>query len=493
MPLGDFGLSQAFTVKTNASEAANNQIEDMKYAEQIRRQNEAMAMAKAKMFADDIEFQNGSNDYDSTIIKKENGDMLKKLGDLKNNPSYWTDRNLQAQAKLIKNDFKQTKAVLRSAAWKDTMAKYNAFSKEALDNPTEYNLDQLEAFKKQVANYGKDASGNYLPSDQVEALVFNQPEKLANVDKLERELGAALEPQTYESLKNGRDGSFIGYLNDTDALEQAKGIYKNNQSTYNYKNKGKAPEEIVSGIAERLKSFVPIKYDIGDRNPVDDALAIEAGRARIKAIADAKSTGRPVDPYALLLNDRYTKDEPKTLAATFGTSVPYSYTDANGNLRQGKGRDFNYDGVIFDKGYRKDGKYQRTGIKVTPGYIEETLQWGKDEGFLTKPMWGEPKVKPEFENRVKIVNGPIGDDGKASRILQVDAFNEIPANDAKWALKYNKQFTTTDQRNSLGINESMLENDSPATVTGTKAQFKAKGWTDEMIKKYSDSGQIIVK
>ena len=67
--MSDFGQSAAWNFKTGAGQNAANQIADMQYADQLKRQNEATAAAKARLFAQDLEFQQGSNPYYSAVIQ----------------------------------------------------------------------------------------------------------------------------------------------------------------------------------------------------------------------------------------------------------------------------------------------------------------------------------------------------------------------------------------------------------------------------------------
>jgi len=455
-----FGYSNAFNVRTNASQTVDNQINDLNFADRAAKENQALAAAKTAMMLQDVDFQNGSNPYDEAIIKKENQALLQDIGRFtRENPDWTTNVDKAAQLKFKKQQFKSSPAVLRSVAYKEAVGEYNKYLQVALKSPTKYNLDQLDAFKQKMDNYNKTGNGDGLADKEgAKPLVFTPPAEIPDLEDLHRKAGDSMNPTVFSPLNNGRDGAYTGIVDEESLKKKAIELYSQNKDSYDYVY-GKNGQEPVGSIMNAMRPYIKSEYHIGDRNPVADALAIESGKARIKAALDAKSAGKQVDPYALLLNDRYTKDDPKDLAATFGTNVPYYFTDATGNIVKGQGDDFNYEGTIFDKGYNKDKKYERTGIKVTPGYVEKPLDWAKEQGFLTKPFWGDPEVKPEFADRVKIVTGPIGKDGEAPKIVQLKAFNEIAANSPKYALKYNKQFATTKQRDALGINESMLESD----------------------------------
>jgi len=470
MPLGDFGLSQAFTVKTNASDAANDQIEDMKYAEQIRRQNEAMAMAKAKMFADDLEFQNGSNPYDSQIIKQENGDMLKKIGEISNRPEYMYDRNLQAQVKQLKNDYRQTKAVLRSAAWKEAQAKYNAFSQEALKNPTAYNLDQLDAVKRQMESYGKGADGNYLPTDQVDAFVFTPPEQIPDFEKLHTERGRLLKPTDYKKWNNGNQGAFMGAVPDSVINDEALQLYNGNKSAYDYKYKGKDP---INEIKSALRTAAPVDAHFGQ--VPDDWKSKMDYEYKLKSAMKGDGAA-PSDPYVdVVLNSVDMPVPDEDMAAAFGSTPTVKFNTPNGVVTE-SGNRFNYS-RITDKNYKgtdKSGKvipYNKDGVKVATGFILKPLEYGEELGVLEDTKWfgKELKVKPEYAGDYKIYTNKDGD-----KFLQINAMTEVNANSREHSAKYNSYIKrTSDQRNAVGDTQNML---APSLNIGTvKSGYKYIG------------------
>ena len=70
-----------------------------------------------------------------------------------------------------------------------------------------------------------------------------------------------------------------------------------------------------------------------------------------------------------------------------------------------------YDGDAYDEGYGTGGA--RTGVKVMPARFYETMDWAKQQGFISDPfgLSGDVngtdfEVKPEFRGRVTIVPNP---------------------------------------------------------------------------------------
>lgn len=181
----DYGLSQGLAFSTRASEAVNNEINDIKYANELRKQNDALAMAKAQMFASDLEFQNGSNEFDSNIIKQENQKLISDLGQYINgNPDWSTNPYKLAELKRMKQQFKSTPAVLRSLAYKDAVKRLNDDLAEVANDPKKYDTEAYDQLKIQVDNYNRYGNQKGKEAAAIEGarpFVYQRPQDLIDV------------------------------------------------------------------------------------------------------------------------------------------------------------------------------------------------------------------------------------------------------------------------------------------------------------------------
>lgn len=473
MALGDdYGLSGAFTVSTRAGEAANNEINDLKYSQQQKRENDSIAMAKAAMFAQDLDFQNGSNPYDSEIIKGENQKLVSTLGKyVTENPDWATNVYKAAEVKRLKQSMKSTPAVLRSVAYKASLDEYNKYLQEALKTPNKYNLDQLDAFKRKIDNYTQfgNADGIEAAKQQgAKPLVFTPPEEIENFEEIHRKSGDSMNPDEFATLRNGRDGAYTGKVSEGKLRAKAQELYNQKQSQYDYIYKD-SPDKIKS-IMDAIDPYTKREYKIGERNSLADAMALEKFKAGLKQGSDRP--GASAYDISILNTDRAVPGA-EYLDKTFTSTVPNFYRTADGKVVQNKNDPFHFDGDLAEEGYGKQG-YRRTGVKEAPGYFVKSLDWGKTEGGYLYDPWGtsgrggtDLEVKPEFRDFVEIIDTPPDKDGKTQQVLKVKSVAKINANNPMYRNSFDANVAklTTKQRDAAGVEDSTLEsNERPKTV-----------------------------
>lgn len=483
--MADFGLSKALTFRVPASDYANREIEDMKYNQQMQKQNEAMAMAKAKLFADNMEFQQGSNPVDAAIIKNENAQLLRDMGALRVG-DWATNIDTLAQMNYIKQKYKSTDAVLRSAAWVEANKQAAEFMKLVAKDPTRYNLDDLEKFKQARANYDGSAP-----------LVFEPPRELQDLNKLELDTATKLDPDHYESWHNGNIGAFKGKVSDDRLMNEAISIYKNNPDDYNYRYKGQAPEQIVNDIAKRLASASKTDMHFGTPDPAAAQIRVKQWEANAAKLA-AKNSGLYEPAF---LNTAYIQPGPKILEEAFTATPPVFVVDENGRQVQVNDVDFRYNGDLKDKGVKFDDNGKPvggriTGMKEASGYIPRSFDYAKTKGWIVDD-WGSSgvdsgtdyQVADKYKKKGELV--PVTDkDGNTKYLFKEYATAIIDGNHPSYKARVDKGMAPK-LRAQAGIvpdTESGNE-DVPAASAN---EWKSAGWTDEQIKRGVSEGRIKV-
>lgn len=472
--MADFGLSKGLTFKIPASEYADREIEDMKYGEQLRRQQEAVDMAKAKLFADDFDMIVGSNPVDAEIIRKEGDEALRKLGELtNNNPNWHTDSRILMEMKKIKNGYKSSDAVLRSAVYKDSMNNFIKFKQEAAKNPTRYNLDELAAFENELKNYNGS-----------NPLVFTPPRELQNLDGIETEIASKMDPDEYKAWNNGNIGAVKGKVSDARIFEKAYGIYKNNQNDYDYRYKGNTPEDIVNGIAKRLAAGTKTDVHFGTPDTFGRELALEKAKMNLKKGLEQQDKGGSLFDVTVY-NTAKTDLPPEIMEGIFTTKPSSFYYDKSGKRVDASDKDFVFAGPIIDKGVKFDDKGNPiggsiSGKKEAPGYYVKDLQWAIDNGYAEKPFWsGEPKVAKGAEKygSIDYETSPDGKERnyyfKLNGIAEIDATNPIYKNtmDKSMAPKLRAEAGIVPERESNDYIEVKTN-----TATGEQWARKGNKW-----------------
>ena len=471
--MADYGQSAAFNFRTNQGQNTANQIADMQYADQLKRQNEAMAAAKARLFAEDIEFQQGSNPYYSAVIQKQNQDMLAQLGEFeRNNKDLYYNPEKMAQLKAMKHAYKSTPAVLGSAAYMEAVRQRNEFAKLAQKNPTAYNLDQLAEFDNKLAEYNNMRPDQPLPPP----LMFRAPDEIPNFEERHRKAGGSMNPDQYQDLHiPGRKGAYIGTVSEDALTKKAQELYAQDQSAYNYVYKN-MPDKIAA-IKNAIRPYIKPDRKDGYDDPVGNALAIERGKQRIAAAMQRPNE----DIYVSEVYNQpsFAPSDPKMLAFTFGSNPTVTYRDANGKAITESGNDFTWTSLT-DKGYQGvDAKgnikpYQKTPLKVGRGFILKPVDYGEELGVTYDDKFGPGeriKVKPEFEDSYSIWTAP---DGK--QYLKVQAETEVNAANKGAARRFNSYVrSTTKQREGAGAEDMITEDVSTPQIGTVQSGYEYVG------------------
>jgi len=466
----------------------DQQVNDLRYRQQLLQQQEAMNAAKVKLFSDSLEFQQGGNQFDQPLVKKRNQEITQQLGDYtSSNPDWETNVQKRLYVNQLKNSLKDNPDVLRALATNDNRNTLLKYAQEAKQKGLPFDEEELNNQLMRYQNYEKFGNPDGQEAAQKEGMkpyIFTRPVDFVDISKegLERGnkfKGAALD---IEYLKNGRDGAYTTVpkkeLLDAEALQ----FYKDRKRQFDvqYTNKGLDPIEAAKQI---ITAGIETKFDIGEKNKLGEELY------KIKYANDLKRAGEMAgqggSAYKISIQGPgKTAAAPEDLASTFGSDVPHYYTDAMGNIKKNTGDVYHYDGEIYDKGFKEDGKYKRTTVKHAPGFFYKPLDWAKEEGFIYDP-WGPSgqggldfEVKPEFKDKIQIVDGPVNDKGEAAKMIKVKAVAELDANNPYYEAKFNKMFMTNKQRDAVGVNQGVateeLFEDEVGNLFNAQGQYKGK-------------------
>lgn len=456
----EFGLANGLA----QSGQYDQKINDLRYHEQEDRRAKAEAEAKAKMFADDVSYQNAMNEHDAPIVRNIMSKATVDLGKWKrDNPDWSYNPEKRAIYKSKLNYFKDNPELHRGMASDDGFRKLNADLAEVAKNPNQHDTEAyLDIQNRQRQNYllyGNQDGEEAAKTQGKKSFVYIKPQDFVDLNEIHRKSADSFNPNKIEYINNGRDGAYNLTVDPRDIHNEAVTLYNAHKRQYDVQY-GKQGIDPIKGIEASMNPYIKNEYHIGEKNRLADEMALASYKQRLKDASDAKASGSNVDPYkAVVIDSNYQKADPEDLAKTYGTNVPYYYRDAGGKLVKGQGDDFHYDGDIFDANYRKDGKYKKDGIKTTPGFVYKGLDWGSDQGFLKKPygIFGDLEVKPEFKDRVEIVETPPNSKGETEKIVKIKAHNNVNANSPDYAGKFNSRVATTKQRNEIGIDDNFLD------------------------------------
>lgn len=416
----EFGGLRGLTFNTGQDKL----IEDLKYFDQQARQNEAMNMAKAKMFADDIEFQTASNPFDAALVKQEGEQLLTELGKIRSeNPNWNTDPNVLALMKFKKQGLKSSPAVLRSMAYKQAMEDYTKDLAAAQQSPDEYDVEALNQFEIQRKNYeqfGHPMGAEAAKKEGYVPLVYKAPQKFVDLDKLHAEVGSKIVGNKYRN-PTGNLGSVESYVEDKDLLDYAKNVYKSRKRQYDVQWGG-SEEDIVKGIADKLKLHYKREFNIGD----PDAYwrrGIEKRKLDLME-GKAQSQANPEDEYTTW--DDFTNEKipagnvPVDLVRSIWNDKPQIV------IRNNKGDAVDLTG--FDAGWT--GKYVKVdGIPYLLGNIDIPIEAAEKMGIYSDPIGPNlgrtGKITSDFVGKAELVDS-ADKDGNAVKFVRVK--HQFPIN-----------------------------------------------------------------
>jgi hypothetical protein len=387
--MADFGLSKGLTFKVPASEYVNREIEDMKYADRMAREQEAVNMARSQLLYGDIEIPLGSNPVDNAIIQQKGRDLITQIGSIAADKNFFSNYDSLGKVQLLKQQYKTDDAVVRSAVHKNSMENYAKWKQEASKNPTRYRMDEAAEFENEMNNY-----------DGSKPLVFKAPREVADLSGIEIAAAAKMDPDHYERWNNGNKGAFIGRVSDKNLYAQAQSLYANNQSDYDYVYKDE--KDKVGAIARRLASETKTDQHFGEVDKLREAKELELFKARLKQGMDAQKTGGSLYDTAYLKTASIAPGA-QELEKVFTSTPPAYYINANGKKVQVTSDDpFKFSGTMTDQGvkFNENGDAvggSITGVKIAPGYINKNLEWAEDNGYVSNPFGPSGQGNTDFE------------------------------------------------------------------------------------------------
>lgn len=455
----------------------DQRINDLRHQQEQQQRAKAIAAAKQKMFLDDIDYQNAMNAYDNPRIKAFTQGLNKQLGAyIRENPDWETNMDKRMQVKAIQRQYKDNPLLHKGIASDTAMRELDKAMAEVAKNPEQHDVGAYQELARQKQNYlqhGNQYGPEAKKMQGEQIFVFTKPRDFIPLDKTGLELGNKFKGASMdiEYLKNGRDGAYKTVPKKELLDAAANQFYNENKRQFDvqYTSKGQDP---IAAAKQFILSGIDTKFDIGNRNTLNDELY----KIRYKNSLE-QATAKNESPYKVsILGPGRSAPNPADLAETFGSKVVHYFRGPDGKLVRNTGDVFNYDGNIYDKGYDEKKPYQKTGIKQADGYIYKPLEWGKENGYTYDPWgFGDNAVEPGMKDVIEIVDSPVNDKGESTKLLKVKAVAEVNANDPYYEAKFNKNILTTKQRNGIGVESGLLNQEVLEDEVGNKFVQDASG------------------
>ncbi len=226
-------------------------IEGLRYREERERRAKIDAANKAKMFADDFQYNNAMNVFDNPRVKEFSSAKIKEIGQFVNqNPDWETNMQKRAQYSQMIHDLKDNPELNRGLASDEGKKSFMKDLAEKKKTP-EFDEDAYNEVSKQWDNYQKYGNQFVTSADPNELqkaggykeFNYNQPKDKLDFAKRAEELvkglgkvktvGANGTTYEYTPQENAETAAFSLYnQNPNQAEREAKALGFNNGKDY---------------------------------------------------------------------------------------------------------------------------------------------------------------------------------------------------------------------------------------------------------------------
>ncbi len=262
----------------------DKKINDLRYANQLKKQASIEAANKAKMFEDETDYKNAMNVFDNPIIKAKAQATIKELGRFMNeNPDWETSPQKRLQRKEIlsrlKDDPDLNRGLSSDASYKQFQADLATKSKD----PGVFDEAAYKDVMQQWKNYEK--YGNQFATDEItaqklgrQAFQYQQPQDLIDEAAVGLEYGNKFHDLVVDKLPGGGSGSYKTKPNEKTLEAVAVDMYQRHKRTLDLRYRQAGYKDPISYAKELIRAGVKTSFDMGDIVG-DRRLAMEFSKA----------------------------------------------------------------------------------------------------------------------------------------------------------------------------------------------------------------------
>jgi hypothetical protein len=461
----------------------DQRIDDLRYRDEAMRRSKAIAESRAKLFSDDLDYQNAVNAHDNPEIKQFAQNQIKKIGSfVRENPDWQTNVDKRMQLNLMKRELKDNPALLRGLASDSAYKQYLQDRTEVAKNPQQHDTQAYQDIDGQWKNYlryGNQYGEEAAKAQGKQAFVYTKPRDLPDINERYRTIGNSFKDMKTKPIPGGRN-SYEEYANPESLRAIAVQEYNQNKRAYDlaYTNKGIDP---IKAIETGINAHIPKKRDFGDYG-LSDALTVAATKRKWDEM-DTKP-GQSAYQQAFV-NKPEGVVNPNTLEQTYGSKPKHVLYD-----NKGQSQIDNTGNRVYYTGNHKwvdvGGKKQ----KLVEIYSFLTPEQAKEKGIYEDGAWNPFKgeeIVPEWNKQAELITTQ-DKDGNDVKTVKVKAFMPVELNES-YAGTFNKE-------THLGKSQLMAQtpNEENSNIpTGTVDEFRAARWSDAQIQEGINSGKIRVK
>lgn len=488
--MAEFGTIQGLAVPMQFDQRIN----DLRYHQEALQRAKAMSEAKAKLFSDDMDYQNAVNSFDNGIIKQNSQNQIKKIGAfVRENPDWSTNIDKRMQLNQLKRELRDNTDLHRGLASDTAYKTYLADMAEVAKNPQQHDSEAYKQVADQWKNYlrfGNQLGEEAAKTQGKQAFLYNKPRDFADMDKIYQGAGGSYQDVVRQPIKGGRNAyEMVPREESLNAV--ANQIYAQNKRQLDVEAARKGIDPITM-VKQGMNAYIKKPFSFGDYG-LSDAMTMENRKLAAKAAMTSKPDSAFQDAFVNIPKGTVGHED---LEQTFGPKPSHFIYDNNGKKLDNTGNRVYYTGnhqtveIPNDPAKPKGPSHKQ---KLVETYTYLPLNLAKDKGILEDPFGfsgsngTDFEVNPEWNQNAEIETTE-NDKGDKIQRVKVKSFMPVELN-SYYAGKFNNQ---------AHIAKSKLMADRPEEggsdlPTGTAADFKASGWSDAQIEEGVSSGKIRVK
>lgn len=442
------GLAQSF--------GYDQRINDMARQNNAMRQAQIYSENKAKLLADDFDYNNAMNAWDNTAVKGFAQNKLKEIGKfMRENPDFESNLEKRVAYKNLTKELKDNKALNEGLQVDANIKAMQGYMNDPKNAPLVQSED-FEPIKRQYENYLKTGSIDGNTANR-KLFTFTPPEELVDTTPLLAKYAqmAALNGKDMKWLAKGA-GSVHQFVTDADKAMAAEGVINDRQLG---KYILKEYNDYASKLGEGTKPMTLKQYAVAKMQPYfkgDEYKNFSYASGDGKGSGKGASSGQR-NPYAELI-DRAAKASQVTKNGRPGVTA-IDPDGLNQILTGGKGV-LNTNGLSFEatpgnyipfkgsitKNYSTSGavaKYDPMTNEVRASVLVQMplrdFEASLDNAdvidyptFGTGWLGNESKVKAGWEDKVKIATNENGE-----QVAEFELWAPLEKLNTNTALGYN--------------------------------------------------------
>lgn len=463
-----------------------DRINQLRYHEQESRRAQQISEAKAKMFADDMDFQNAANSHDAPIIKTNSNAIVAKVGQfIRDNPDYATNTTKLTQLNTLKRELKDNVDLTRGLASDTAYKSYLKDLQEVAKNPQQHDTEAYNDVQNQWNNYlqfGNQDGQEAAQAQGKKSFLYTKPKDFVDLNERWKTIGNGFKDVITKPIKGGRN-AYEEVANPKSLDITAQQEYQQNKRQYDLlaQKQGINP---IDYIKTGINSNIAKKRDFGDYG-LSDALYLQQYKARKDGL------DRPVNKSAYqeaFVNAKEGVVSPQILEQTYSTKPKnIIYNNKGENQIDNTGNRIFYTGV-HKWIERRDAQGRPVRQKVVEIYSYLPKDDAEQKGIYDGGTFGFGKgISPEWNKQAEIVN--VGEGDKQQEVVKVKSLMPVELNEA-YAGAFDTEAHLT---KSKLMDQSPQESGGGEIPTGTLSDWKSAGWNDEQIKQGISQGKIKVR